>query len=375
MRASKKIWLGLASLLTALVCAELLAAAWLHWFASDKDFRRLASISQLENRYGAFDRFQSHRHLGYALSPNYKTAKNRHNVLGYRGDEFSVAKPEGVKRIVCCGGSTTYGFGVEDYKLTVPSMLQYGLQQAGKTVEVINAGCPGWSTFETLVNFESRLLDLTPDYVVFYHGINDVLASMVWPSTALRGDQSGWLVRNRRMAEASILERSDLARIILIGLGTIEPHSSMLRVIGEAAPSNQTFEFRKQRKQGDYPEGVFREVPIERMLHKNGTRLFRRNLESFIAVAKAHDVAVLLTTFAYSAEFPGKPNIGHPAVRDAIDAYNEVVRQTAKEHGIDLIDLSPELRSKELFTDGVHFTVAGNAKRAQMLLPYFLERI
>ena len=69
------------------------------------------------------------------------------------------------------------------------------------------------------------------------------------------------------------------------------------------------------------------------------------------------------------------PNIGHPAVRDAIDAYNEVVRQVAKEHGIDLIDLSPELRAKELFTDGVHFTVAGNIKRAQMLLPYFLERI
>lgn len=375
MRTSKKIWLGLASLLIALVLAELLTSAWLHWFASDKDFRRLASISQLESRYGSFDRFRSHRHLGYALSPNYKTSKNRHNALGYRGDEFSVAKPEGVKRIVCCGGSTTYGFGVEDYRLSVPWMLQYGLQQAGKQAEVINAGCPGWSTFETLVNFESRLLDLAPDYVVFYHGINDVLASMVWPSTALRGDQSGWLIRNRRMAEASILERSDLARIILIGLGTIEPHSSMLRVIGEAAPSNQTFEFRKQRKQGDYPDGIFREVPIERMLRKNGTRLFRRNLESFIAIAKAHDVAVLLTTFAYSAEFPGMPNIGHPAVRDAIDAYNEVVRQVAKEHGIDLIDLSPELRAKELFTDGVHFTVAGNAKRAQMLLPYFLERI
>ena len=375
MRTSKKVWFSLVSLCAALVVAEVLAAAWLRWYAGEDDFRRYASIGQLEARYGAFDRFQSHRHLGYALSPNYKAGKNRHNALGYRGDEFTVAKPEGVKRVVCCGGSTTYGFGIDDYKLTVPSMLQYGLQQDGKAVEVINAGCPGWSTFETLINFESRLLDLSPDYVVFYHAINDVLASMVWPSEALRGDQSGWLVRDRRLAETSLLERSDLARIILVGNGAIEPHSSMLRVIGEAAPSNQTFVFRKQRKQHEYPTGIFSEVPIERMLRENGTRLFRRNLESFLSVAKTHDVAVLLTTFAYSAEFPGNPNIGHPAVRDAIDAYNAVVREVAEDRGVDLIDLHPELRSKEFFTDGEHFTVGGNVRRTQLLLPYFLERI
>jgi lysophospholipase L1-like esterase len=375
MRASRKVLFSLVSLLVALVIAELLAAAWLHWYASDADFRRFASISQLESRYGAFDRFRSHRHLGYVLSPNYKTNKNRHNALGYRGEEFTVAKPEGVKRIVCCGGSTTYGFGIEDHKLTVPAMLQYGLLEAGKSVEVINAGCPGWSTFETLINFESRVIDLSPDYVIFYHGINDVLASMVWPPEALMGDQSGWLVRARRMAEASLLERSDLARIVMVGNGAIQPHSSMLRVIGEPAPSNQTFVFRSQRKQKIYPDGIFREVPIERMLRENGTRLFRRNLMSFLAIAKANDIAVLLTTFAYSTEFPGRPNIGHPAVRAAIDACNEVVRELAASQQVDLVDLQPELQAKELFTDGEHFTVAGNVKRAQLLLPYYLERI
>lgn len=375
MRAKKKIWLSLAAVVVALVAAELLASAWLRWLAGEEDFRRFASIGQLEARYGAFDRFQSHRHLGYGLSPGYEAGANRHNSLGFRGEEVAVEKPAGVTRIVCCGGSTTYGFGTDDHKLTVPAMLQFGLRQAGKQVEVVNAGCPGWSTFETLVNFESRVLDLAPDYVVFYHGINDVLASMVWPKEALRGDQSGWLVRGRRMVEAPLLERSDLARIVMVRAGWIEPHSSMLRVVGDAAPSNRTFAFRRQRKLQTYPDGIFREVPIERMLRENGTGLFRRNLESLIAVAEAYGVEVLLTTFAYSAEFPGNANIGHPAVRAAIDAYNDVVRGAAQRHGLGLVDLQPALRAKELFTDGEHFTVAGNVKRTQLLMPYFLERL
>ncbi|MEC8253538.1 MAG: SGNH/GDSL hydrolase family protein [Planctomycetota bacterium] len=375
MRARKKIQLSIAACVLALIVAELLAAAWLHWLADEQSFRRYASIGQLTARYGAFDRFRAHRHLGYALSPNYQAGTNRHNALGYRGEEIAVEKPAGMTRIVCIGGSTTYGYGVDDFRFTVPGLLQYGLREAGKEVEVVNAGCPGWSTFETLLNFESRVLDLSPDYVVFYHGINDVLASMVWPPEALRGDQSGWLVRDQRMVEASLLERSDLARIVMVRGGWIEPHSSMLRVIGDASPSNYTFEFRRQRKLQTYPDGVFREAPIEQMLRENGTRLFRRNLESLLAVAEAHGVSVLLTTFAYSEEFPGNANIGHPAVRAAVDACNDVVRETARRRGLGLVDLQPALRSKELFTDGEHFTVAGNVKRTELLSPYFLKRL
>lgn len=374
-RAVKRLGLGLGAVLVALVVAELLATAWLRWVAAEDDFRRFASLDQLRARHGVFDRFRPHRHLGYSLTPDYRAGANRHNSLGFRGEEFGIEKPDGVARIVCCGGSTTYGYGTDDFRLTVPSMLQYGLREAGKDVEVINAGCPGWTTFETLLNFESRVLDLSPDFVVFYHGVNDVLASMVWPPEALRGDQSGWLVRETRASGASLIERSDLARIMLIRAGAIEPHSSMLRVVGDAAPSNRTFTFRRQRKLGTYPEGVFRDAPIERILRENGTGLFRRNLESFIAVAQAHGVSVLLNTFAYSAEFPGNANIGHAAVRAAIDAYNEVVRDAARRHGLGIVDLQQALASKELFTDGEHFSVAGNVERTKRLMPYFLERL
>ena len=51
------------------------------------------------------------------------------------------------------------------------------------------------------------------------------------------------------------------------------------------------------------------------------------------------------------------------------------VREAARRHGLGLIDLQASLQAKELFTDGEHFTVAGNVMRAQLLLPFFLERL
>lgn len=375
MTRRRKLLFSLVALAIALLLVELGTKAWLHWVADEDAFRRYASISQLRARYGVFDRYRSHRHLGFALAPGFVQGDTRHNSLGFRGEELAIDKPEGTTRIVCCGGSTTYGFGVHNDDLTMPKLLQFVLREQGRQVEVVNAGCPGWTTFETLINFESRVLDLAPDFVVVYHGINDVLARMVWPPEAMRGDQSGWLVRENHLAEASWAERSDLLRILLIRGGMIEPHGSMLRVIGDRADSNRTFEFRRQRLGGTYPEGVFAEVPIERMLQQNGTRLFRRNLESLIAVAERHGVQVLLMPFAYSKEFPDKPNIGHPAVQAAIDAGNDVVRELARVHGVGLLDLTGELTEKAMYTDGEHFTVYGNGKRVERMAPWFLERL
>ena len=129
------------------------------------------------------------------LTANYQQAPNRHNSLGFRGEELAP-NTTGVARIAFVGGSTMYGEGVPDYHMSLPDLLAFGLAREGKPVQSINAGCPGWTSLETLLNLQLRLLELEPDYVVFYHGINDVLPRMVWPATAYRGDMSGWLCRS-----------------------------------------------------------------------------------------------------------------------------------------------------------------------------------
>ena len=374
VKLRRRILLVGAAALFAVVVAELGALAWLHWLASEADFQRYASITQLRARYGEFERFRAHRHLGFALAPGYRKGPNRHNQLGFRGEEIALEKRAGTQRIACCGGSTTYGEGVADYRLSVPFLLEQGLRADGLDVEVINAGCPGWTTLETLINFETRLLDLATDCIVVYHGINDVLPRMVWPHSAYRGDWSGWLCRDEHLAEASLLERSALLRILMVRNGAIEPHSSLMRIIGDVPATSHTFAFRAQRMDGRYPAGIFRDVPIEQMLAANGPVFFERNLRNLLAVATAHRVQVVLTTFAFSREFPEQAYIGHPAVQAAIEETNAIVRRLGQETGTAVLDLAPLLVTKDLFTDGVHFTEAGNRKRAELLREFLRAR-
>ena len=49
-------------------------------------------------------------------------------------------------------------------------------------VQVINAGVVAYASWDTLANFEFRVLDLDPDIVIVYHAINDVIARLVDPA-------------------------------------------------------------------------------------------------------------------------------------------------------------------------------------------------
>ena len=84
-----------------------------------------------------------------------------------------MLKPLGEYRIACLGGSTTYTTSVEDWRLSYPALLEHELHNAGLgSVCVLNCGAAGWSSWESLINLETRVLDLDPDLIVVYHAIN-----------------------------------------------------------------------------------------------------------------------------------------------------------------------------------------------------------
>ena len=144
----------LVLLACALICVgmEIAARVWLRSLASEQDFSRFASLRQLRAR-GLDSRFIVHRYLGHYPTPNYVSGENRHNSLGYRGDEIDMPKPEGEFRIVCLGGSTTYTFAVADFRDSYPDRLQRYLRDEGfPNVRVVNAGAGSWSSWESLVN-------------------------------------------------------------------------------------------------------------------------------------------------------------------------------------------------------------------------------
>jgi len=103
-----------------------------------------------------------------------KTFDVKINNLGFKGDEFSQDKPEGVIRIFCVGASSTEGLEVGDGS-DYPSILEGILtkENPDRKIEVINAGFAGASSGAILDLLRNELLNYQPDLIIFYQGFNN----------------------------------------------------------------------------------------------------------------------------------------------------------------------------------------------------------
>lgn len=81
--------------------------------------------------------------------------------------------PAPARRILVVGDSTTFGVGVDDAE-TWPAQLEALLAAAGGgPVDVVNAGVPGYSSFQSVRMAEKYGLDPTPALVIVCAGFND----------------------------------------------------------------------------------------------------------------------------------------------------------------------------------------------------------
>ncbi len=381
---AKNILTGIliAAISTFLTCLgiEIASRVYLWHFASEEEFRWYASVRQMEKRYGDDWYLQGiyapHRYLGYYPAPNYQDSHgNRHNSLGYRGDEIEVPKPPGVYRIVCLGGSTTYSSGVSDYTQSYPYLLQTYLREQGyDQVEVVNAGVSSYSSFESLINLEFRVLDLDPDMIIIYHGINDVHPRLVWPPSAYRGDNSGAAAPNVvGITMPSIWEYSTALRILALNAHLIDPYISVSRVFITRPSTYYADLFREQHSNGTYPSGIFEEVSAQEMLEANPPVYFERNLRNMVAIAQASGIEAVLLSFSYSSLFDDYP-VSTPEYRSALAEGNEVIRRVAEETGALFYDLYSNMPDgREYYVDGRHFTALGNRVRSELIGEFLIE--
>lgn len=127
------------------------------------------------------------------------------NNFGFRGRDVSVPKPKGVFRIVCMGGSTTEE-GPDDAS-TYPALLEKKLSFffPSHRIEVINCGISGLTTSTHILRFPDYL-ELQPDLIVVYEGVNDIVRDLLD------------LWAERRSLSARLLARSLFVRWYLNGL-------------------------------------------------------------------------------------------------------------------------------------------------------------
>jgi lysophospholipase L1-like esterase len=357
IRLPKKseIALVLFSTLLTFFLLEVVARVWLNYIATPDQYDRYVLFTSIEAKDLAWT---PHPYLAYSPTPNYTKGQTFHNSLGYRNNEFPLEKPSGVYRIVALGGSSTYDVSIRDNDKTFTAQLEkllheeYGYQN----VEVINAGVPGYNSWEILVNLEFRVLDLDPDLVIIYEGTNDVHARLVEPS-AYRGDDSG-----RRQAwqvpSVALWEHSALFRIASRSLNFTR-QVSVDDFVSSPTYLSWPFDFRLEENGADPRE----------ILEENPPIYFQRNLENMIAVAQEHGVNILFSTWASS------PYLNDYASQDyyqqGFQENNEVVKEVANSHDIPLFDFVEVMpQDAEYWADGRHVNETGALEKARLFAEF-----
>jgi hypothetical protein len=143
-----------------------------------------------ENYVGSFSNREFHTHV-------------RINSKGLRDREYSYERIPSRPRCLVLGDSFVFGWGVEADE-SVSKLVEARLHG----VEVINAGCSGWSTRQELLFFEEEGIRYRPDVVLLFFCENDPDENPVRYAFAggrltyagIREDSSwglrGWFVRH-----------------------------------------------------------------------------------------------------------------------------------------------------------------------------------
>ena len=274
------------------------------------------------------------------------------NALGYRSPERDPVKPAGAVRVVCAGGSTTFDLLAASDRETWPWRLETELRRRGLPVEVWNAGFPGWTSAENLISLSLREVDLAPDLVLLYQGINDL--------------QPG---SHRPLDRQYVAGHADHSRRAL-GL-ELEPLGLLARSLAAerlrgwlAGPEDPWARLHPAPSGPRHPE-----------LAPGASAVFERNVRSFAAVATAAGARVALATqvvrvrpdrrdadLTYLAVW--LPGLEPAAAPRELERLNDVLRRVAADTpGLLLFDVAADVPWRdEDFADPMHLAPAGSDK-------------
>jgi len=307
--------------------------------------------------------------------------EKNNNRWGFRGEDIELAKPAGTIRVFVIGGSTVYCSRVE-FEETHCRLLELKLRDAypDQRIEVQNAGYDWHTSQHSLIKFLFKIQDFDPDLIVVMHAINDLSRSFTPPRFTMLGEfQSDYAHFEGPLA--SMLKEYSVEPPrprFLVWHHTKVLFSDHWYADFRVAPNIR----RGEQRRRIFPEGksiVPADLP--------SLPTFRRNLTELTKAIQDKDIKLLISTqpslykpsmssdelaaliFPMNVcrnEFDG-PDL--PSLMTAMNAFNNVTRQLARDKQIAFVDLAAEMpKSLDYFIDDVHYTVQGNQKVADVFL-------
>lgn len=347
-------------LVISLVLVEILSMLWINHGLRKYDKFAYTNLKIIDLSIN--QRWQRHAYLNYIPRPGYQlydsdsdTIATSHNSLGFRGKEFQQQKPANVFRIVMLGGSAVYTSRVKYDSETIPARLEKSLKDHGyKNVEVINGGVSGYSTAESLINLQYRVLELSPDLIIVYEAINDLHNRYV-PPALHHADNRGRLKRWEG-EDFPFWARSYFGRFVAYKLGFLTKYLFMDYYIGAPTYLGHTAS-----------ESVTNGIDYKELLQKNKPNFFRENLLSIYGICKVRGISLLLSTYGFTLKNHELGYLRTKEYRNGLMEMNQVVRDLAKEQKIPFVDYAAEMSDKpSLWRDEVHVSRQGAIVSAEI---------
>lgn len=300
-------------------------------------------------------------YLLYIPTPNMPVdGQIDHNSQGYRGKAVSMDRTPGVYRILCLGGSTTYGWSVKRAAHTYPAQLENLLNQnpppnGFQSVEVINAGAPYATSAEIFAAYHFKFHYYKPDLVIFNEGGNDA-QTMIEPN--YHPDFS-----NRRQAPIPIRPLPEFGRRVLKSR-----FLSLLIVplVYGQNPSEPSFvrDARRPPEAVWYPRTTTRRYNDVMPPIPLAENAFAHNVKALIRAVKSDGAKLLLLPFREA------PRADYPPGEIEMIAFNrKLLEEFAGRHTVGFAPFPLESITPGNWTDSCHLNADGELEKARYLLP------
>jgi len=306
----------------------------------------------------------SQAYLLYIPSPNYSDAAGvQHNAQGYRGKAVDLRRTPGVVRVLCLGGSTTYGWGTpraEDaYPAWLEKILAQDLPQGVRGIEVINAGIPFGTTAEILTHYHFKFHYYRPDIVVINPGGNDAESMVNYDY--YHPDYSHY--RRAMMLPpplpplGRLLIRSRFVAILLIPLVHGETPTADAFVKKDRLPPVAQW---YPQPPGESREERARNIPDDEIA-------FKHNLETLLDAIERDGAKTLLVPFRFVDNQQYRPDKGGP---QAIAREEKLLWELAAKRKLPIAPFPASVISPGNWTDTCHYNAEGNREKAAHVAPY-----
>jgi len=260
------------------------------------------------------------------------------NELGLRDSAYNA---DADINILVLGDSVAWGDGVL-MEHTFPFLLQQNCNKlaAPKTVEVINSGVPGYSTFQQLKYFELRGRALKPDLVILQFCLNDVVER--YQRLARYGGDNRFLGIDTRQSISGI--RGFLFR-------NSKAYERFSRYLQNTSRARSEYEVRKMARN-----------QLSEELDE-AWDLVTEEIDKIRRLAADRDTPFLLMIAPYRFQLSNSKGLRQPQDR---------LIQYAKAHFIPCVDLLPDFvdysSNYVLFNDENHFSLYGHQVAARALV-------